>query len=108
METDSPKYYWLNRVDFIAPGAFNGTEIMTVNHYFPNVSLRGTNRRLKLTYLPLNSLITYLMVCLSQLTTRLRRGIFSLATRIIRLRSFCRLYSLFTMVYVTELAEILL
>lgn len=39
VETDSPKYSWLNQVDFIAPGAFNGTEVMTVNHYFPNVSL---------------------------------------------------------------------
>ncbi|KAL2279973.1 hypothetical protein FJTKL_13110 [Diaporthe vaccinii] len=36
VETDSPKYSWLNQVDFIAPGAFNGTEVMTVNHYFPN------------------------------------------------------------------------
>lgn len=38
VETDSPKYSWLNQVDFIAPGAFNGTEVMTVNHYFPSVS----------------------------------------------------------------------
>ncbi|KJK78115.1 hypothetical protein H634G_06287 [Metarhizium anisopliae BRIP 53293] len=36
VETDSKKYTWLNRVDFIAPGTFNGTEVMTVNHYFPN------------------------------------------------------------------------
>ncbi|ROT39229.1 hypothetical protein SODALDRAFT_332664 [Sodiomyces alkalinus F11] len=36
VETDSEKYSWLNRVDFVAPGAFNGTEVMTVNHYFPN------------------------------------------------------------------------
>ncbi|KAG8413154.1 hypothetical protein J3459_015721 [Metarhizium acridum] len=36
VETDSEKYTWLNRVDFIAPGTFNGTEVMTVNHYFPN------------------------------------------------------------------------
>ncbi|KAI7773136.1 Outer membrane protein [Diaporthe eres] len=36
VETDSPKYSWLNKVDFIAPGAFNGIEVMTVNHYFPN------------------------------------------------------------------------
>ena len=39
--TDSPKYKWLNLVDFTAPGTFNGTEVMTVNHYFPNVSIRG-------------------------------------------------------------------
>lgn len=38
VETDSEKYSWLNRVDFVAPGNFNGTEVMTVNHYFPNVS----------------------------------------------------------------------
>lgn len=36
VETDSPKYSWLNQVDFVAPGTFNGTEVMTVNHYFPN------------------------------------------------------------------------
>ncbi|KAL6857402.1 hypothetical protein ACO1O0_004837 [Amphichorda felina] len=36
VETDSPKYDWLNRIDFTAPGTFNKTEVMTVNHYFPN------------------------------------------------------------------------
>lgn len=35
VETDSPKYSWLNRIDFVAPGTFDGTEVMTVNHYFP-------------------------------------------------------------------------
>ncbi|KAJ4413902.1 hypothetical protein N0V82_008257 [Gnomoniopsis sp. IMI 355080] len=34
--TDSPKYNWLNLVDFVAPGNFNGTSVMTVDHYFPN------------------------------------------------------------------------
>ncbi len=37
VETDSEKYNWLNRIDFVAPGQFNGTEVMTVNHYFPTV-----------------------------------------------------------------------
>ncbi|KAI9170729.1 Outer membrane protein, beta-barrel [Paramyrothecium foliicola] len=36
VETDSKKYGWLNQVDFVAPGSFDGTEVMTVNHYFPN------------------------------------------------------------------------
>ncbi|KAF4311841.1 hypothetical protein GTA08_BOTSDO12601 [Botryosphaeria dothidea] len=35
VETASPKYNWLNTIDFTAPGAFNGT-VMTVRHYFPN------------------------------------------------------------------------
>ncbi|KAF2272503.1 uncharacterized protein EI97DRAFT_385598, partial [Westerdykella ornata] len=37
VETESPKYKWLNLVDFVAPGSFNGTQIRTVQHYFPNV-----------------------------------------------------------------------
>ncbi|KAF2128859.1 hypothetical protein P153DRAFT_386061 [Dothidotthia symphoricarpi CBS 119687] len=36
VETASFKYNWLNLIDFVAPGTFNGTEIMTVQHYFPN------------------------------------------------------------------------
>ncbi|KAF2260124.1 hypothetical protein CC78DRAFT_555744 [Lojkania enalia] len=39
VETASPKYKWLNLIDFVAPGTFNGTEIMTVHHYFPNSDL---------------------------------------------------------------------
>ncbi|KAJ4355168.1 hypothetical protein N0V95_003191 [Ascochyta clinopodiicola] len=38
VQTASPKYDWLNMIDFVAPGTFNGTEIMTVQHYYPNVS----------------------------------------------------------------------
>ncbi|KAL8760352.1 MAG: hypothetical protein Q9199_000134 [Rusavskia elegans] len=37
VETDSPKYKWMTLIDFVGPGSFNGTEIMTVHHYFPNV-----------------------------------------------------------------------
>ncbi|KAL1633271.1 hypothetical protein SLS58_011160 [Diplodia intermedia] len=33
VETESPKYDWLNEIDFAAPGAFNGS-VMTVRHYF--------------------------------------------------------------------------
>lgn len=50
METDSPNYTWLNRIDFIAPGTFNGTEVMTVNHYFPNVSSQGEAEWIELTH----------------------------------------------------------
>ncbi|UPX10332.1 uncharacterized protein EKO05_0000998 [Ascochyta rabiei] len=41
VQTASPKYDWLNMIDFVAPGTFNGTEIMTVQHYFPNSKLPG-------------------------------------------------------------------
>ncbi|KAL0253380.1 hypothetical protein SLS55_010357 [Diplodia seriata] len=33
VETESPKYNWLNEIDFAAPGVFNGS-VMTVRHYF--------------------------------------------------------------------------
>ncbi|KAL8717102.1 MAG: hypothetical protein Q9225_005625 [Loekoesia sp. 1 TL-2023] len=36
VETESPQYNWLNLIDFVGPGSFNGTEIMTVHHFFPN------------------------------------------------------------------------
>ncbi|KAL8883081.1 MAG: hypothetical protein Q9198_000004 [Flavoplaca austrocitrina] len=39
VETDSPKYKWMTLIDFVGPGSFNGTEIMTVHHYFPNSDL---------------------------------------------------------------------
>ncbi|KAF9693275.1 hypothetical protein EKO04_008948 [Ascochyta lentis] len=39
VQTASPKYDWLNMIDFVAPGTFNGTEIMTAHHYFPNSEL---------------------------------------------------------------------
>ncbi|KAH6638470.1 hypothetical protein C7974DRAFT_411884 [Boeremia exigua] len=35
VKTESPKYKWLNWVDFIAPGSFNKTEVKTIHHYFP-------------------------------------------------------------------------
>lgn len=70
METDSPKYSWLNQVDFVAPGAFNGTEVMTVNHYFPNVSF-GRNHEEAGTNHSTHRRTTYLMGYPTQQLTRL-------------------------------------
>lgn len=83
VETDSPKYRWLNWIDLIAPGAFNGTEVMTVNHYFPNVSFEGISKGAKLTHLPSNSLTTCPTVCPTRSTIRLKLGIFFLAMKIV-------------------------
>lgn len=70
VETDSPKYSWLNQVDFVAPGAFNGTEVMTVNHYFPNVSFGRNHEKAEIDQFN-HSRLTYLMACPTQQFTRL-------------------------------------
>lgn len=73
VETDSPKYSWLNQVDFVAPGAFNGTEVMTVNHYFPNVSFGCHFRKAEIDH-STHSRTIYLMACPTQPLNRLKEA----------------------------------
>lgn len=51
IETASPRYSYLNLIDLVAPGTFNGTEVMTAHHYFPDVSsvILTSRKRLALT-----------------------------------------------------------